>query len=140
MAETLNAMQRFKLRYLQKHGVPYDPKRQPSYRKARGKKPIKKNYRLPRIKITKGVHKKCGCWYATITVDTIKTSKGFSISKLGDKGAKLAATLQRMVWLIDKKVWNPEEGDPLKIISYLELTQHSSPTEDPWSAPEEEYQ
>ena len=37
----------------------------------------------------------------------------FSVDRLGENGAKLAATLIRMAWLIDLEMWRPDDGDPL---------------------------
>ena len=141
-------MAAFKANFHRTHGRAYDVKLQPYYRTARGKQPVKsRHYPSPRVKLTAGVHRRSGCWYATITMDTIKTEKGFSINRLGEKGARLAATLQRMVWLIDHKIWKPDEGDPLKLIRYLDAFQGNAEyvnsviddVANPWAAPTEEF-
>jgi hypothetical protein len=113
----------FRKRHLLKTGKPYDPKLQPSYIKARGRRKRERElaWRKRANSLTKGIHKRAGCWYATFNQSGIQTSRGFSIKRLGNQAAKLAATFQRMVWLLDHQVWRPEEGDPLKHMSYADL-------------------
>lgn len=56
-----------------------------------------------------------------ITVGTVHKRKYYSIKKLGEKGARLAAALQRTAWLIELRVWNPKDGDPFAILTYTDM-------------------
>ena len=63
-----------------------------------------------------------GVRYLThITVGTVHKRKTYSIEKLGEKGARMAAALQRMAWVIELGVWNPKDGDPFQILSYTDM-------------------
>lgn len=88
----------------------------------RYKKRVTSRYKASaRNKLTSGgVCETGGCFVAHISVLGKGKSKSFSITKLGSAGAKLAASLQRMVWLIETGVWNPKDGDPFQILSYSE--------------------
>jgi hypothetical protein len=39
------------------------------------------------------------------------------VNKYGEGGARMLASLQKMMLLIEGGVWNPEDGDPLELIS-----------------------
>ena len=77
------------------------------------------------VKITGGVsrNRMNGWWYyiAHIKIGKDKRRKTFSIHKLGEKGAKLAASFQRLAWLIELGAWNPNDGDPLAVIDYSDF-------------------
>jgi len=45
----------------------------------------------------------------------------FNIDRLGESGARLAASLQRMVWLIECGAWRIEDGDPLMFSTFREM-------------------
>ena len=63
-----------------------------------------------------------GVRYLThITVGAVHKRKTYSIEKLGEKGARMAAALQRMAWVIELGVWNPKDGDPFQILSYTDM-------------------
>lgn len=81
----------------------------------------KPRYKLgSRTRLAGGVIKYNGRYIAHISVGNDVRSKSYSILKLGDRGAKLAASLQRMAWVIELGVWNPRDGDPFEILSYAE--------------------
>ena len=83
--------------------------------------------RLGHIKINGGIyrtfypHGRNWYWIAHIKVNGLKQSKAFSISRLGETGARLAAALQRMCWLIDTGAWRPDGDNPLAILSYTDM-------------------
>lgn len=54
----------------------------------------------------------------TICVGQIRREKNIQIAKIGMAGAKMAAALLRLSWLIELGVWNPRDGDPFEILSY----------------------
>lgn len=39
---------------------------------------------------------------------------------VAEDGAKLCASLQRLLWIIENGRWNPSDGDPLAIMSYAD--------------------
>jgi hypothetical protein len=47
-------------------------------------------------------------------------ARRWSIGKHGEAGAKLAASLQKLLWVVENGLWNPADGDPLAIMSYAE--------------------
>lgn len=81
-----------------------------------------------RVKLTGGIYraiftdsgKKRAVWIATLYVMGRRQRRVFSVNRCGEYGAKLAASLQRLVWLIDFGLWKPRDGDPLEILSYSE--------------------
>lgn len=64
-------------------------------------------------------------WVARIDIGSrgsgLYRRKTFSVTRLGESGAKLAAALQRLSWLIDLEVWRPDDGDPLAILGYTKI-------------------
>jgi hypothetical protein len=44
----------------------------------------------------------------------------WSVTKHGEAGAKLAASLQKLLWIVECGLWNPTDGDPLAIMSYAD--------------------
>jgi hypothetical protein len=66
----------------------------------------------------KGISKSKNKYIATIFNNGKIYQKAYSIKRLGEKGARLAASLQRMAWVVDFGVWNPNDGDPFAILSY----------------------
>lgn len=91
------------------------------YRKFKALQP-KPRYKVgTRTKLAGGVSSD-GVQYLThITVGKVHKRKTYSIAKLGEKGARMAAALQRMAWVIELGVWNPRDGDPFQILSYSEM-------------------
>ena len=82
-----------------------------------------------RAKILKGVTRKVNkdgygresSWYvAAMGVKGRVLCRKWSISKYGEDGAKLAASLQKLLWVVESGLWKPEHGDPLAIIGYSE--------------------
>jgi len=73
-----------------------------------------------RTRLVGGVVKRHGRYIAHISVGNNAKQKAYSIKRLGEKAAKLAASLQRMAWVIEFGVWNPWDGDPFEILSYSE--------------------
>ena len=74
-----------------------------------------------RTQLTGGVSSNGKQYVATICVNGVCKTKRYSIKKLGEKGARLAAALQRLAWVIELGVWNPKDGDPFQILSYSEM-------------------
>lgn len=73
-----------------------------------------------RNKISAGVYKSDRSYTAHISIANRIHRKSYSISRLGEKGARLAATFQRMAWMLEFGVWNPKDGDPFELLSYSE--------------------
>jgi len=91
---------------------------------------VKKKYKKPLTSIVKGVIRTVNkdgygredTWYvASAMVKGKSVQRKWSVSKYGESGAKLLATLQKMSWLIEFKVWNPNEGDPLALLGYTDI-------------------
>jgi hypothetical protein len=74
-----------------------------------------------RTKLAGGVSSNGVRYLTHITVGTVHKRKTYSIEKLGEKGARIAAALQRMAWVIELGVWNPIDGDPFQILSYTDM-------------------
>lgn len=81
----------------------------------------------PRTQITKGVRRKRNCdgygrvdyyYVAAIMVGGKTLSRRWSVTKHGEAGAKLAASLQKLLWVVENGLWNPDDGDPLAIMNY----------------------
>lgn len=78
---------------------------------------LKPRYKIgSRTKLVGGILKYKTKYVACICVGNDVRQKNFSIKKLGDTGSRLAASLQRMSWLIELGVWKPEDGDPFAIL------------------------
>ena len=100
------------------------------YREATGRPPLpKKITRKSGAKLIKGVvrseqpdgYGRMSAWYvASLTIKRKTQQRKWSVDKHGEDGARLAASLQRMLWLIEAGQWNPAAGDPLAIASYAE--------------------
>lgn len=60
-------------------------------------------------------------YHAHIKYQGEKRAKTFSVSKLSETGARLAASLQRLCWLIELGAWHPDSGDPLALLSYTDV-------------------
>lgn len=61
-------------------------------------------------------------WFAHVHIDgMVQRGRYFPIERLGETGARLAAALQRLCWLIDLGFWRPDEDDPMAILSYTQL-------------------
>ena len=74
-----------------------------------------------RTKLAGGVSSDGVRYLTHITVGAVHKRKTYSIEKLGEKGARMAAALQRMAWVIELGVWNPKDGDPFQILSYTDM-------------------
>jgi hypothetical protein len=74
-----------------------------------------------RTKLAGGVSSDGDTYLTHITVGKVHKRKTYSIEKLGEKGARMAAALQRMAWVIELGVWNPKDGDPFQILSYTDM-------------------
>ena len=74
-----------------------------------------------RTKLAGGVSSDGVRYLTHITVGAVHKRKTYSIEKLGEKGARMAAALQRMAWVIEMGVWNPKDGDPFQILSYTDM-------------------
>lgn len=57
-------------------------------------------------------------YIARINVCGRRLRRTFSADRLGHDGARMAASLQRLVWLIDFEIWNPRDGDPFEILNF----------------------
>jgi hypothetical protein len=47
-------------------------------------------------------------------------NRRWSITKHGEDGARLAASLQKLLWVVENGLWTPADGDPLAITGYAE--------------------
>lgn len=99
------------------------------YAVSKGEKPTGNRYKNPRTKLTSGIQRrenmdgygrKAIWWHANASINGKKFARKWSVSKHGEDGARLLASLQRMTWIIEEGVWNPEEGDPLALLSYVD--------------------
>lgn len=70
---------------------------------------------------SKGRHRTVPMWVADLTFTNKRFQRAFSIHRYGNDGAKLLATLQRMMWLIEHKIWTPADGDPFAVLSATEF-------------------
>lgn len=70
-----------------------------------------------RTKLVGGVLRYDRYFIAHICVDGEIRTKRYSIAKLGELGAKLAATFQRAAWVVELGLWNPKDGDPFSILT-----------------------
>jgi len=79
--------------------------------------------------LTKGVTRQTCCdgygressWYVAAMVFNGKPhARRWSVSKYGEDGARLAASLQKLLWLVESGTWNPADGDVLSILSYAQ--------------------
>jgi hypothetical protein len=60
-------------------------------------------------------------WTAQMEVNGERWCKRFSTSVYGEKGARLAAALQKMLWAIELGVWNVEEdGNPFGHLGFFD--------------------
>lgn len=59
-------------------------------------------------------------WVAHLKVGADKRQRAFPIAKLGEARARLMATLQRMMWLLETGAWKPDDGDPLALLRYTD--------------------
>jgi len=140
----------FERNYAARVGVSYQQKHQDWYRR-RYNKPLITNKAKPldpkrRVSLHKGVHrnKHDNVWVALLTLDGKCYQKTFSIKKLGDRSAKLCASMQRLIWLIDLGIWSPDKGDPFKLLSFMDTFEGNEDiriqdVESPWAAPDETY-
>jgi hypothetical protein len=111
------ARHKFLANFLARHGVSYAADR---WRRSHPAEQIK------RFDATKGAMRvKMGrhyYWKAHLNIPgSRQRQKNFSIDKLGETGARLAAALQRMCWLIEYGAWRPADGDPFAILGYTQL-------------------
>jgi hypothetical protein len=60
------------------------------------------------------------CYVASIMIKGKPIARRWSINKHGEAGAKLAASLQKLLWVVENGLWTPADGDPLAIMSYAE--------------------
>ena len=100
------------------------------YRVSTGKPLLpKKTTRKSGVKLIKGVvrnenldgYGRMSVWYvASFTIKRKTKQRKWSVDKHGEDGARLAASLQRLLWIIEAGQWNPSAGDPLAIASYAE--------------------
>ena len=60
------------------------------------------------------------CYVASIMIRGKAMARRWSINKHGEGGARLAASLQKLLWVVENGLWNPADGDPLAIMSYAE--------------------
>ncbi len=88
------------------------------------KKPRKSppRYKLGRRnKLAAGISVNSLFCQACISIGNRKYNKKYSVAKLGAKAARLAASLQRMAWVIEFGVWNPDDGDPFEFMKYSDV-------------------
>lgn len=57
---------------------------------------------------------------AAIMINGEQLKRRWSVAKHGKAGAKMLASLQRMMWMIENGVWKPEDGDPFAAMTYEE--------------------
>ena len=100
------------------------------YKKFKALQP-KARYKVgSRTKLAGGVSSDGDTYLTHITVGKVHKRKTYSIEKLGEKGARMAAALQRMAWVIELGVWNPKDGDPFQILSYTDMFKGNEEYED----------
>jgi hypothetical protein len=100
------------------------------YKKFKALQP-KPRYKIgSRTRLAAGVSSDGHTYLTNITVGTVHKRKTYSIEKLGEKGARMAAALQRMAWVIELGVWNPKDGDPFQILSYTDMFKGNEEYED----------
>lgn len=89
----------------------------------------KKEQERAKTKFTGGVYRHVnkdgygreGVWFlAMCQVNGKKHARRWSVDKYGHDSAKLLATLQKMMWMIEGGAWRVEDGDPLAILNYAE--------------------
>lgn len=66
-------------------------------------------------------HIRGAAWEAHVFVNDKRISRSYSVAKFGESAARLAATLRRMLWLLEYQKWSPEDGDPLEFLKYGDL-------------------
>ena len=98
------------------------------YRVATGKAPLPAKKKA-HTRLTGGVTRQTNrdgygrpddCYVASIMIRGKAMARRWSIKKHGEAGAKLAASLQKLLWVVENGLWNPADGDPLAIMSYAE--------------------
>jgi hypothetical protein len=98
------------------------------YRIATGKAPLPAK-KKPCTRLTGGVTRQTNrdgygrpddYYVASIMIRGKAMARRWSIQKHGEAGAKLAASLQKLLWVVENGLWNPADGDPLAIMSYAE--------------------
>jgi hypothetical protein len=100
------------------------------YREATGKPPlpIKKTKKVP-MRLTGGVARRvmkdgygrAGVYYcAEASIAGKQRSRKFSVDAHGVAGSQMLAALQKMMWLVETKAWNPADGDPLALLGYMD--------------------
>lgn len=114
--------------YRNRKGIPLNAALSRRGRKAKVKEPSRK-CRKPQTSLAKGVTRQVNvdgygredaCYVAAIMVKGKQKARRWSINKHGEAGAKLAASLQKLLWVVEHGIWNPEDGDPLAILGYAD--------------------
>ena len=109
--------------YRLKHGIPQGAPLKRQGRKTTVKERISRDCGVKMVKgVTRQTNKdgygRESDWYvASIQVQGKPRSRRWSVDKYGEDGARLAASLQRMLWIIEEGCWKPEDGDPLALLS-----------------------
>jgi hypothetical protein len=73
-----------------------------------------------RTKMLGGVYERESSFQVRLSVNSLALQKDYSIARLGRTAAKLAASLQRMAWIIEHGIWKPEDGDPFEFLSFTD--------------------
>jgi len=102
------------------------------YREQTGKPPLatdKKKQKRAKTKFTGGVcrhvnkdgYGRESVWFvAQCQTKGKKHARRWSVDKYGHDTAKLLASLQKMMWLIEGGAWKPEDGDPMALLAYTD--------------------
>ena len=80
-------------------------------------------YSQPRTSLTRGVRRTLksdgygrlsAFWCASIMAEGEVRSASFSVGRYGEDGARLLAAQARLRWLVEFRLWRPEQGDALE--------------------------
>lgn len=132
----LKARQAARDLYRLQHGIPLEA---PIKRRGRKTTVKEKIVRKRSVQMVKGVTRQTNKdgygrsddWYvAAIQVKNKVRARRWSVAKYGEDGARLAASLQRMLWILEEKCWKPADGDPLALLSYTQSFEGNRDYED----------
>jgi hypothetical protein len=110
-------------------GIPLDDPKAKRGRKSAISVPKKRSERKSATSLVKGVTRQTSrdgygreddYYVASVMIKGKAKARRWSITKYGESGAKLAASLQKLLWVVENGLWNPADGDPLAIMSYSE--------------------
>ena len=76
------------------------------------------------VGLTKGLYRwvttsrgiKIPSWRAQFRLGNKIKQRSYSVRAYGEQGARLMAAMQRMLWLLQYRIWNPAWGDPLSML------------------------